>query len=483
MSADVEDAAWSLLQSVADSPTESLRQVPVLLNLLEHEETELRISAAWALCLVVESHPDVAEYLAGRIDDRDGPAADLARRWIETRHDVESVDEANAGDTRSSGAPTAGSETAVESPTTEAETPAGSPTTEAETTDGSSTTGAETTGGDQTPDDSVVMQSAETNRERSESGPTGTDSDWRETDPLVGDTSPEESDPIGADQVVVKGQFMGDLNDTPFLSISIDDGVEKSPYAKTYAGEALLESDERQVLIRTMVPPAGVQLTRFGRYFDDALSDWSRIDDHDHVLSVLHWDHQPNPWMVLDYVPETLRKTDPLSTTDALRSGLDIASAIARAHEAGVTHLTLDPRSVAVDYRDLRPEPRLLNFGIATTFREVGGPLPVDPRYAAPEYHNDAFGQLDWMTDVYHVGGLLYTMLTGRPPYDHADLEHGAPAAVDLVPPTEIDDDLPPAVDQILAKALSTYKISRYETADELARDLRGLLDRSGGDG
>lgn len=467
MSIDEYDSVRSLLSAVIDSPEESLRYAPLLLDLVEDDRPENRVSAAWGLCLIVEAHPDVAETIADRVEDRESTAAWLTLAWLAEQHGVD----APVGTVDGRGEETADVES-DQGPEDAQESEASVTTREATTPGGSGSTFSV---------ESSPVSTGDADAEDNESAPGGTDADWSRTDPIRGEKDVEYAgDPIAADQVVINGRFMADLEGSDVESVQIVEGVERSPYTKIYSGEARIAGDPRAVLLRVFVPPDSVPFATFGRYFDRALADWSRIDDHDHVLSVYEWGRNPNPWAVLGYATETLRSIDRLDTSTALRCGLDAATAIAHAHEAGVTHLTLDPRCVAFDRRNSRPETRVLNFGIAEVFWNVDGPIPIDPRYAAPEYFDDAFGDRDWMTDVYQLGAVLYTLLTGHPPYERSELDEGAPTAVELTPPTEVADDVPPEFDRIVAKAMSIYKIARYESVDEVARDLQGLVEEYG---
>ncbi|MFW5918390.1 MAG: protein kinase domain-containing protein, partial [Haloferacaceae archaeon] len=190
-----------------------------------------------------------------------------------------------------------------------------------------------------------------------------------------------------------------------------------------------------------------------------------------------------------------------LSPTLAFRVGLDVATAVARAHERGVLHGLLSPDAVLFDRGETRPVARVRDFGFLEVYRAAGGPLPIDRRYAAPEVLRNEWDRVGWMSDVYQLGAVLYTVFTGRPPdrtgrpsdhtgrpadpsadgrpadpstesVDRARHPVGPPASA----PTDLVEELPVAADRIVAKAMATPKIARYESVEELARDLRSTL-------
>ncbi len=176
---------------------------------------------------------------------------------------------------------------------------------------------------------------------------------------------------------------------------------------------------------------------------------------------------------------QRIRQDGPMSTEEAVRLLLPIASAMAYAHARGVVHGDVKPTNVILG-RDHRgnPCPKVLDFGVSffatvdprldPTRSRVAG----TPGYLAPERLTQA--DLDSRLDCFSLGCVLYECLTGRGPFSHCKrLSEAALAAynADYVPPSHVCN-LPHDVDRVVARALAPRPAERYATVAALARDL-----------
>lgn len=299
-----------------------------------------------------------------------------------------------------------------------------------------------------------------------DSGPgTGTDADWELTDPRVGDA---EASQYPADRVIVEEQF------TPRSSQVSEPTVMRSitqeGHVRTYAGMATIDGTEQAVFIRTYVSPESISDRDFARQCRSGFRDWQEVGMHPHIMQIYEYGLEPHPWSVLEYATETLASVGQMPPEVGLRVLRNVAAGVATAHQRGVTHLTLTPQMIAIDRRGPEPIPRIIGFGMQKVIETYRGQPVVDPQFAAPEHTGD--GTLDWTTDIYLLGGVLYAALTGHPPFD------GPPGSGrTLTPPSVAVGSLPPAVDPILEKTLAASKLDRYEAVDELIRDLQQLLE------
>ena len=162
--------------------------------------------------------------------------------------------------------------------------------------------------------------------------------------------------------------------------------------------------------------------------------------------------------------------------------------AVHAAHLRGVMHRDLKPSNILVDRQGA---PHVLDFGLAKSITGVGdatvtgagqfvGSLP----WASPEQVEGASGGIDLRTDVYSLGAILFQLLTGAPPFDIGSnlrdavddiLYRAAPRPSVAMPSSGVappDDEL----DTITLKCLSKDRQRRYQSAGELARDLRRYL-------
>ncbi len=177
---------------------------------------------------------------------------------------------------------------------------------------------------------------------------------------------------------------------------------------------------------------------------------------------------------------------------ELLRLFIKACDAVHAAHLQGVIHRDLKPSNICVDRRG---EPHILDFGLSkavgprsgAAMTETGqfvGSLP----WASPEQIEGAAGKIDLRTDVYSLGVILYQLLTGKLPFDvGSNLRHAVdeilfrePARPSIAaaetPASDgavtLDDEL----DTVVLKCLAKDRARRYQSAGDLARDLRRYL-------
>ncbi|MEM0924669.1 MAG: serine/threonine-protein kinase [Planctomycetota bacterium] len=170
----------------------------------------------------------------------------------------------------------------------------------------------------------------------------------------------------------------------------------------------------------------------------------------------------------------------PLPPDEAARLVAMIADAVAYAHENGVIHRDLKPGNVILDGRG---EPRVTDFGLAKQVesdRDLTrtGAIMGTPSYMAPEQAAGKLDEVSSSSDVYAIGAILYSVMTGRPPFQAANPIDTLTQVIenDPVPPRELDASLPKDLETICLKALSKQPDRRYKTAAELSEDLGRFL-------
>lgn len=174
-----------------------------------------------------------------------------------------------------------------------------------------------------------------------------------------------------------------------------------------------------------------------------------------------------------------------LSRRARLELLIQVAEAVQHAHTKGVIHRDLKPANILVDQSG---RAKVLDFGVArVTSDQVQRTLQTDVGqlvgtlgYMSPEQIAADPAAVDTRADVYALGAILYELLSGHPPHRvEGKVLHEATRVICDEPPSRlasIDRTLRGDLDTIVAKALEKDKARRYQTASDLAADLRRYL-------
>src|SRR5262249_11152249 len=174
--------------------------------------------------------------------------------------------------------------------------------------------------------------------------------------------------------------------------------------------------------------------------------------------------------------------------------GIQAAEALEHAHSLGIVHRDIKPANLMIENSlpsahpsPLAPHPSpklwITDFGLARTAADAGLTMTGDVlgtlRYMSPEHAMAKHGLVDHRTDVYSLGGSLYDRLTGTPAVDGKDREEilNAITLEEPRPPRALDATIPHDLETIILKAIAASPADRYNTALELASDLRRFLD------
>jgi hypothetical protein len=159
------------------------------------------------------------------------------------------------------------------------------------------------------------------------------------------------------------------------------------------------------------------------------------------------------------------------------RKALDLAqqmcSALQEAHAQGIVHRDLKPENVMIDSQG---NVKIMDFGIARSMdamTRLTGSMVGTPAYMAPE--QVAGKPVDFRTDIYALGLILYEMFTGQPAF-HA--ENAVAVALKQMreaakPPRNIDASIPPGIERAIMKCLEKDPARRFQSVAQLADALR----------
>ncbi len=202
-----------------------------------------------------------------------------------------------------------------------------------------------------------------------------------------------------------------------------------------------------------------------------------------------------------------------LSVRERLELFIDVCGAVQHAHQKGVIHRDLKPSNVLVEDHEGKPQPKVIDFGIAKALGPqsedalltLGGQTMGTAAYMSPEQAGATGTDVDTRADVYSLGVLLYELLVGLLPLDPAaigihvfmarlatadtqaptpsvrlttsDQARESVAHLRRTNPSHLFKAVRGDLDWVVMKAIHPQRQHRYESASALAADLRRHLD------
>lgn len=192
-------------------------------------------------------------------------------------------------------------------------------------------------------------------------------------------------------------------------------------------------------------------------------------------------------FIVMEYVPgdhlkNLIKKRGRFSIDETLSLMVQACAGVGYAHRAGLVHCDIKPHNMLIT-PDLRL--KVADFGIARALASIQPEEKVDVVWGSPQYFSpeQATGSPPSpASDVYSLGVVMYEMLTGELPFTAASAEELARLHRELPPPSpsQLNPNVPPALEQIIIKVLSKEPSARYRTADQLGRVLVSFSKQTG---
>ncbi|MGP0064071.1 MAG: protein kinase domain-containing protein [Isosphaeraceae bacterium] len=196
--------------------------------------------------------------------------------------------------------------------------------------------------------------------------------------------------------------------------------------------------------------------------------------------------HGETCWFAMEYVEgeplikviERLGTRKMINWRYTLSMGMQIARALEALHEKHVIHRNVAPESILIRSKDKVPKladmmlARLVDGAEARPAARPGE-LLGNVAYMAPERtRSDA--EVDIRADIYSLGATVYTLLTGRPPFEGKDLLETVARIRqdDPVPPKKYQDSIPDEFQDVVEKMLAKRPEMRYQTPAQVARAL-----------
>src|SRR5437870_352330 len=260
-------------------------------------------------------------------------------------------------------------------------------------------------------------------------------------------------------------------------------------------GEVYLAHDEkldRKIALKLLPAYFTTNQARLRRFQQEARA--ASALNHPNIITIHEIGQVENRnFIATEFVEgETLRqrmKRDPLSLNESLDIAIQVCGALAAAHNAGIVHRDIKPENImlrrdgyvkVLDFGLAKLNdsvPRLRNIHEASTIARVHtepGMLMGTVKYMSPEQLREQ--AVDERTDLWSLGVVIHEMATGITPFE-------APTTNDTIalilerqaPAFTLSDEAPAEFQHLLKKALGKNRAERYQSARDLASDLKQL--------
>ena len=254
-----------------------------------------------------------------------------------------------------------------------------------------------------------------------------------------------------------------------------------------------LDTKLEKVLALKMMNPALMQNISFKLRFEQEAKTLARLEDPHFVRVHALIEENHNTFIVMEYIhgitlAEQIRAKGNLNPREVARVGLQLLTALSKAHKQNIIHRDLKPSNIMLTRSDDgKLLVKVLDFGIAkniqgsTTVTRTMGTVGT-LYYMSPEQIR-ALPNIDHRTDIYSLGVTLYEALNGTLPFDITKdeftirkqiVEEGLHAA--SLPKSTPNTP----VEVILAKALDIDPAKRYQSADKMRAALLSILREPG---
>lgn len=245
------------------------------------------------------------------------------------------------------------------------------------------------------------------------------------------------------------------------------------------AKDLILDRDVAVKVLRSEFNKDEDFIRRFKREAESATSL-----DHPNIVSIYDvGEDEEIYFIVMEYVQgktlkQYIKEHGKISVEESLHIMKQIVSGMAVAHDHGIIHRDIKPHNILITENGTA---KLTDFGIALAITSATithtNSILGSVHYFSPEQARG--GIANAKSDIYSFGAVLYEMVTGRVPF-----VGDSPVSVALkhlqenvIEPRRLNPEIPQSIENIILKSLAKNPLRRYDSADELLRDMNTALD------
>ena len=196
-------------------------------------------------------------------------------------------------------------------------------------------------------------------------------------------------------------------------------------------------------------------------------------------------EHEGLPFLVMEFITgktlaDAIKKNERMTLDRVCEIGQRVAEALGYAHQRGVVHRDIKPANILITSKEAHgiERPKITDFGVAkfaagnTT---MTGQMVGTPAFMPPEQFTGA--PVDGRSDIFSLGVVLYWMATGEQPFPGESMTAVSYKVVhtEPVPPRKLNPSISAKLESIILKCLAKSPEDRYQTGEDLARDLGEL--------
>lgn len=211
----------------------------------------------------------------------------------------------------------------------------------------------------------------------------------------------------------------------------------------------------------------------------------------EHTVRVLDVAALPSgrPYIVMEYLEgqdlkSLLEVRGKLAPGFSVLLALQACRALAEAHAARIVHRDIKPSNLILTHgADRAPRLKIVDFGIAKSLDDIaagdsstGGVLLGSPAFMSPEQIR-CDSAVDPRTDIWSLGATLYTLISGRKPFESSSFAELCAAILREQPPPL--ESVPPALQQVIARALEKSLEKRWPSMSAFAEALQPFADEA----